>query len=754
MDEKKVANIANQAVNQAGQETQIPPNPQPTTGYDPAKLKNADQAVPEFGDDSSLNNQVQNTGGADVKHTGEGVKTTALDPHTTIGTEKLQNEAGMIFGQEAEMYNSQNAGYIEKRNDAIASALYNEWKTTREDVANFLNNQAGFQNSSEEARNNTIESIWKRLWQTGAPPASPEETPQTPTNTPATVQGMGLMPTETELFGKLINNDSMVGIDPNSDAMQSAKSRVHELNRLNAMDASEIWSLLYNNKLLSGSQAMRDLQQFQPQKYQEVQAFMKQQDEVAKINRIAGTGTTTPEDIIWNAEEGINSYISDKLISSFGNNASEAGADFTEHLADSSTINNSRIKMQDVGGRISRIDQAISNLESDARQEMGADVPEYLIQSYVTNRSKRLSKERDALLIEYNTYKSDYEFAVEQEAMEWERNYKERQLALQEQKASSSGSGSGFTTSGYTSRDGMRTDRNNNPTAFTVGSLIANKTGLVEGVDYEVGDQFADGSNNYTARFLGDPVEVTIKAFDNMASQWIPVHSGRSYFVVYNPEKWTFWTTANRDVEAPNKITAEVWKWLTDGQKIQVVDAIYKREWGNGSLMQWWATNDDQLYTKFFQGKISASELKKQVQGGLTAEQVENEALKRYVSDVNADNVKEKIAGFMRYGSDLWVFKLTWGTEAERTAEQNRAKNSAVVSIANQISSKDISEQAKIWNAVGLSGESLAKVLAISLQGKYSSKNALKKALEDAGLYEAPWFKKNTDTLIWNIWNP
>jgi hypothetical protein len=32
----------------------------------------------------------------------------------------------MLFGNRAEQYESQNAGYLEKRNNAIANALYNE----------------------------------------------------------------------------------------------------------------------------------------------------------------------------------------------------------------------------------------------------------------------------------------------------------------------------------------------------------------------------------------------------------------------------------------------------------------------------------------------------------------------------------------------------------------------------------------------------------------------------------------------------
>lgn len=63
------------------------------------------------------------------------------------------------------------------------------------------------------------------------------------------------------------------------------------------------------------------------------------------------------------------------------------------------------------------------------------------------------------------------------------------------------------------------TDANNNPTAFTTD--IAKEAGLVEGVDYVVGEGFEiNGSATsgprtlYTAKLLGDPIAVTIRVID------------------------------------------------------------------------------------------------------------------------------------------------------------------------------------------------------------------------------------------------
>ena len=58
-----------------------------------------------------------------------------------------------------------------------------------------------------------------------------------------------------------------------------------------------------------------------------------------------------------------------------------------------------------------------------------------------------------------------------------------------------------------------RTDRNNNPTAFT--TALAAQAGLREGVDYEIGDRFrVGGKTYYTAKLLGDPIVLTERVID------------------------------------------------------------------------------------------------------------------------------------------------------------------------------------------------------------------------------------------------
>jgi hypothetical protein len=103
----------------------------------------------------------------------------------------------------------------------------------------------------------------------------------------------------------------------------------------------------------------------------------------------------------------------------------------------------------------------------------------------------------------------------------------------------------------------FRTDRNNNPAAFTTD--IAIQGGLVLGKDFTTGDPFVAGSHTYyTAKLLGDPVMATIKVIDAIG-----------FYNKQSQQRWVY-------IGMP--------KWIWDGlairDKVQVVRFMYEHEGG------------------------------------------------------------------------------------------------------------------------------------------------------------------------------
>ncbi len=116
-----------------------------------------------------------------------------------------------------------------------------------------------------------------------------------------------------------------------------------------------------------------------------------------------------------------------------------------------------------------------------------------------------------------------------------------------------------FNSVGNTSAStSMRTDRHNNPTAFTTD--IAKLAGLKEGVDYTKGDSFSNGKY-FTAKLLGDPVAATIKVIDKIGFK---TSSGGN--------RWSY-TDSIPDTKRWNSLTYE--------QKKKVVAQMYQHEGGS-----------------------------------------------------------------------------------------------------------------------------------------------------------------------------
>lgn len=104
----------------------------------------------------------------------------------------------------------------------------------------------------------------------------------------------------------------------------------------------------------------------------------------------------------------------------------------------------------------------------------------------------------------------------------------------------------------------FRTDRNNNPTAFTTD--IAHDAGLVLGTDYEQGESFNVGGHTYyTAKLLGNPLLTTIKVIDKLGF----------YTTLAAHPRWEYIA-----------IPRFVWDGLDMATKTQVIQFMYHREGG------------------------------------------------------------------------------------------------------------------------------------------------------------------------------
>lgn len=103
----------------------------------------------------------------------------------------------------------------------------------------------------------------------------------------------------------------------------------------------------------------------------------------------------------------------------------------------------------------------------------------------------------------------------------------------------------------------FRTDRHNNPTAFTTD--LARQAGLINGIDYVDGEPFEAGGHQYkTAKLLKDPIDTTIRLIDHI-----------SFYTIGGNQRWVYIA-----------IPSNLWVTLTKRQKVSVIEFMYHREGG------------------------------------------------------------------------------------------------------------------------------------------------------------------------------
>lgn len=544
------------------------------------QLKNADVNFSQYWDDSSAPNQATAWGQND-KYTWEFTRNSNIWYDPNITTADL--DPNYLFWMDAQWANTDSAGYIARRNDMIASALYNEWRTSKQDVIDFLSSQPGWMNSTEADRANTIESIWKRIggmvneneikdaavadlnkftWVSSDPTVNAMEADLNKDNT-------------SVIYWKVwTDEDGSVKTleDENSVYRVMNESRIQQYKQINSMDSQAIAAAIIGNAISEDGQQMRDLQQYNPDKYEYVMQAIKQIRWQQNINSIANWTTDFSTNIWNNSKSEIESFANNNATSS--TSAADILSSVNSTLASNEAAKTAQETMDTIEKDMAKLKNRLKNLKSEANSLFKWDVPQYIVNAYMSNRTAEIQNEMSMLEDRYNAaysrYQSEWEkvkwekeFDLKKEELDikksnaaWDKYMDEQWLALKYAEATWDASS--------LNRNLMRTERNNNPTAMTTD--VARSLWLVEWIDYTVWDPFQSGSwTLYTAKLLWDPIETTIKALDTAAS------TGR----------WAFYTSGWKQRWTHTAMSDAKWLWLSNEEKKQVVLDMLKREWGN-----------------------------------------------------------------------------------------------------------------------------------------------------------------------------
>ena len=335
--------------------------------------QNANLNYYQYWDDSNPAQQGQKWWMND-KYTGEWVKTSNLDYDPNITRADL--DPNYLYWENARQQNRKEAWYIARRNDMIASALYNEWLTSKDDVANFLWQQNDWMNSTEADRMNTIESVWKRLWQ-----IQPKEEPKEPIDQNALMED-----TAWKLYWKTTAEwwDPTQGIDliadTNSIYTQMNQARVANVNALRSMQPINAATSTYYWTTPYWDQALRDVQNLDPEWYAQYQQELKKLYTQDKADTISH----------WSADDekpSIVDSIEETIVNDSKNwtdkNSDERTYDqvaweLEKKLQSNQTASSAKQEMINIKKDIADLKSELDDLPNKAKKAFKGDVPDYI----------------------------------------------------------------------------------------------------------------------------------------------------------------------------------------------------------------------------------------------------------------------------------------------------------------------------------------------------------------------------------------
>lgn len=386
--------------------------------------QNANLNYYQYWDDSNPAQQWQK-GWMNPKYTGEWVSNSYIEYNPDLTVADL--DPNYLYWEAARQQNSKEAGYIARRNDNIASALYNEWLTSREDVANFLSQQKEWMNSTEADRENTIESIYKRLGQ-----MKPQE------EKPDLSKADNLVTdTSNTLYGKTTadewNPKSWIEtkVDANSVLNTMEQRRSSELKNFVSTDIQSIASCVVNWTTYWDEQTWRDAQEIYPDFIAAVNAEVKKQRGQQNVTAIAsGWEMSTNTDWQSNINNSIAWFWASNATST--KSSVEIAKDVHDSLAKNQTANEASATMEWIEEDMAILKNRLKNLRQEANAAFKWDAPDYLVKAYMNNKTQEIQNQMSILEDRYNAAYNRYKLEVAN--TQWEKEYKlkEKQLELEE----------------------------------------------------------------------------------------------------------------------------------------------------------------------------------------------------------------------------------------------------------------------------------------------------------------------------------
>lgn len=499
------------------------------------------------------------------KYQGEGTNNVYHPYSESLTTEKLDPD--YQYWQPAKDINRVDDSYITRRNDQIASALYNEWKVTRDDVVNFLQGQKNWYNSTEQDRATTIENVWNRLGQISNDNQTEKEDSNKEVDTSRMESSLNKS-TGWNIYWKTWADADWIirwRDDPNTAYDVVNEARIAKVNALLSMGDNEIAASIISWTVPYWEQAMTDLQTYYPEKYASIMAKKKEIMTQMNVNAITSWGElTTSADTKDMTTQTVSYAVNNATLSVSATNLLKS---IDSILESSDTAKSAKDLMWSIENDMAKLKNRLLNLRKEANTVFKWDVPDYIVNAYINNRTQEIQNQLSILEDRWNAANSRYDRELSHAEWQAEMDLKKDAQELEWYKAKNTTSSS----SSATDKKYTVAEKNNNPTNMTVWFMQWAWAELW--VDYEVStDSFwSNWKQLYYAKLIWDPIQTTINVLNKAIAQ------GK------NPFNTTSWSYINK-----LWLTVDKWNKMSQEEKEEAIRKRLPYEWWNMDNMAYY----------------------------------------------------------------------------------------------------------------------------------------------------------------------
>ena len=229
------------------------------------------------------------------------------------------------------------------------------------------------------------------------------------------------------LYGKVTadangGNGIQTVADPYNVEKATNEARIANLRKLQTMSSEDIATSITWWYTPYGDQAMRDLMQYNPEKYAEVQQFIKQQKWQNSINSITTgdvSGMNTTQTSIDNVNNWVDSWADG--LSSSPQQAWQLVTNISSSMANNWVATTATQEMLNLNAQMADIQEKMANVKKDAQKAFKWDVPQYIVDAYANNRLQEYQSQYNKLESRYNAamdlYKTELDNAKRKEEM-------------------------------------------------------------------------------------------------------------------------------------------------------------------------------------------------------------------------------------------------------------------------------------------------------------------------------------------------